>query len=369
MIDIPLNLAFNLAKDTVRLGRRAKKLRDEARETGVLVCESLQWSVDQLGFDPEVSADLTKAIATELAQTPLSAVDRPAGWRKMMLKKLRRGIPEASLLSGAPFSERMERWLIRCMEGELVRQSIAAIDPPAALDLEQVAEGFSVAFHGHLVENPSTFNEELIRELQSSDAARQWMEEKRRRFEGGVVGAATAGVGAYGVAQAVNIHDPLALAAAVAGATGISGLAWLGSLSRPQVTAPKRAARRIALGWVVDLLRSLGVDGATESIRDLRSIVARPEHWRHGWDAVHGSELLGDLGGRVLGVAAEAQDEQLSVAIRRVEDALVRAGRKETTALADALMELLDAVAADGAIPEAESRPQMRSVTSLQVGR
>lgn len=355
MIDIPLNVALNLAKGTVKVGWRAKKMRDEARATGDLVCRSLRLAVDDLVADRAVSEALAKAIASELAHTPLSPIDQPTGVRRLIPKGLRRKIPDAAVLSGAPFSERLERWVARGVEGPQVQMVLAAYGPLPTLDPTRVAERFSVDFHGLLVEDLTPFNEVLIKELQSSETARAWMEEKRRRFQDGVAGAATAGAGAYGVTQLANLHDPLLITAAVVATAGVSGLAWLGSLSRPEVSPLQRAARRIALGWVADLFRWLEVTPQPGTISEMRLAVSGMDRLKADRGAeIARSALLQDLTARVIRVADEADDEQLVVAIRGVEDAVIRAGRKGPDTLAAALMEMLDAIAADESIPEAE---------------
>lgn len=352
MVDIPLNVAFNLAKGTVELGWRAKKMRDEARATGSLVCDALKLAAIDVGIERAAAEELARAIADELSRTPLSPMDRPSGLGRAVPRFLRRGIPNAALLSGAPFSERLERWVVKSMDGPRVQQVLAR--SPTTLDPTRFADRFSVDFHGLLVDDLTPFNEVLIRELQASDAAREWMEEKKRRFQDGVAGATTAGAGAYGVSQIANLHDPLLIAVAVFGAAGASGLAWLGSLSRPEVSPLQRAARRIAFGWLVDLCQWLEVSPEPYTISEMRLAVAKMTPLKADRrDELARSGLLEDLTARVMRVADEAKDEQLVVSIRGVEDAAIRAGRNGPDILAEAMTVMLDAVAADGAIPEA----------------
>ena len=353
-VDIPLGVAFSLAKGTAKAGWRVKTMRAEARATGELVCRALELAACDVGLDADVSRDISRAIAAELARTPLSAVDQASPPKRLIPKFLRRKIPNASVLNGVPFSERLERWVIKAMDGPRVRDVLTA-NPGLHPDPVSLANRFSVDFHGLLVTRLTPFNEVLIRELQSSDHARAWMEDKKRRFKDGFAGAATAGAGTYGATQLADLDDPLLIAAAVTGAAGICALAWAGSLSRPQVSPSQRAARSIVLGWVEDLFRWLKVTPQPSTITEMRLTLARMSRLKcEQSKALTESEILNDLTKRLLPVAAEAEDEQLVIAIRGFEDAVVRGGRGSPDTTAEALTVLLDAIAADESIPEAE---------------
>lgn len=342
MIPVTPGMARQVGKGAHALYVRKK----DRREADGLIFAALRESICPGDCDRARAEALAGRIGERLAKTPFPRDQRPTLTERVTPKSLREKLPGASDLRGATFSERLSQWLVAAMNRDDLEDELRDFSckgfrvEPAA-----VASRFVANVHTQMVTSaPSRFRDALAKELEEAASSRKWRAETSRRSAEAIAATATAGIGAGGVAELAGAADPLLIGAGVAVIAAAAGVVRVRAM-RSGGTALQSTVRRVAIGWVEDLLYELAGNKSARPGTPLRLwadelFSVEPE--------VHVSpELMKDLSSRVIPAARDVRAEPLEVALRRFEDVATRQLRGRPCSLRGPLIALLDSIGED----------------------